>query len=101
MTEKQNAPTGTCEGNSEVIREQGHHTAAADAPVSAEQSLSELRARATGYAVLVEHPAGKYRRRLYLTLAAAERAKGRATARGQYAAVILVRLVPVTGGEFL
>lgn len=76
-------------------------TAPADKLVSSERNIDALRARAAGYAVLVENPAGKYRRRLFLTLASAQRAKDRATARGQYAAIILVRIVPVVGGEFL
>lgn len=49
----------------------------------------------TGYALAVETGAGRYRRRLFLTLAAAENAVSRARERGQYAEIILVRLVPV------
>lgn len=52
-------------------------------------------AAAAGYAVLVETGEGRYRRRLFLTLAAAERAVRRARERGQYAELILVRVVPV------
>lgn len=52
-------------------------------------------AAVTGYALAVETGAGRYRRRLFLTLAAAENAVARARARGQYAEVILVRVVPV------
>lgn len=49
------------------------------------------------FAVLVR---GKtVRRHLYLSLAAAERALNRAEAHGDEATMILVRLVPVVGGE--
>lgn len=48
-----------------------------------------------GYALAVETGNGRYRRRLFLTLAAAENAVERARDRGQYAEIILVRLVPV------
>lgn len=94
------APTGSggkLTGNTTTSQD----TAPGDKLVSAEHSIDALRARAAGYALLVENPAGKYRRRLFLTLASAQRAKDRATARGQYAAILLVRIVPVVGGEFL
>ncbi|MDZ4234794.1 MAG: hypothetical protein U1C73_13795 [Dietzia sp.] len=51
-------------------------------------------AAAAGYAVLVETGAGRYRRRLFLTLASAERAVERARDRGQYSWLVLVTLTP-------
>lgn len=51
-------------------------------------------AAAAGYAVLVETGEGRYRRRLFLTLASAERAVGRARDRGKYAYLVLVTLTP-------
>ena len=56
---------------------------------------AEALSAVTGYALAVETGAGRYRRRMFLTLAAAENAVARARARGQYAEVILVRVVPV------
>lgn len=100
MTEMPNAPAGL-NGGAQKVNTTNESSRTADNAVSAEHQLSELRARAAGYAVLVENPSGKYRRRLFLTLASAQRAKDRATARGQYAAILLVRIVPVVGGEFL
>lgn len=55
----------------------------------------DVLAAVTGYALAVETGNGRYRRRLFLTLAAAENAVARARARGQYAEVVLVRMVPV------
>lgn len=49
---------------------------------------------AAGYAVLVETGEGRYRRRLFLTLASAERAVNRARERGKYAYLVLVTLTP-------
>lgn len=49
---------------------------------------------AAGYAVLVETGEGRYRRRLFLTLASAERAVERARDRGKYAYLVLVTLTP-------
>ena len=51
-------------------------------------------AAAAGYAVLVETGEGRYRRRLFLTLASAERAVERARDRGKYAYLVLVTLTP-------
>lgn len=51
------------------------------------------------YVAVVEVAEGKYRRRTYLTLAAAQRAVERAEARGVAASVTLCELVPVVGGE--
>lgn len=49
------------------------------------------------YVAVVEIAEGKYRRRPYLTLAAAQRAVDRAEARGVTASVTLCELVPVRG----
>ncbi|MGI8445961.1 MAG: hypothetical protein ACR2MP_02000 [Streptosporangiaceae bacterium] len=49
------------------------------------------------YVALVEVADGKYRRRTYLTLAAAQRAMERAESRGVAASVTLCELVPVRG----
>lgn len=51
-----------------------------------------------GYAVLVRG-AKSERRHLYLTIAPAERVVRRARARGDLAELVLVRLVPVGGGQ--
>ena len=51
-------------------------------------------AAAAGYAVLVDTGEGRYRRRLFLTLASAERAVNRARDRGRYAYLVLVTLTP-------
>jgi hypothetical protein len=48
-----------------------------------------------GFAVVVETPDHKYRRRLYLSLSAAEKAAKRAEAAGYTAEVVLCRLEPV------
>lgn len=56
---------------------------------------ADPRAAVAGYALAVETGNGRYRRRLFLTLAAAENAVARARQRGQYAEIILVRIVPV------
>ena len=92
MSEKKNAPAEVDGGAHGDETAAAQYSGARHAPVS-----SELRNRAAGYAVLVEHPAGKYRRRLFLTLASAQRAKDRANERGQYAAIVLVQITPVTG----
>lgn len=55
----------------------------------------DVLAAVTGYALAVETGNGRYRRRLFLTLAAAQNAVNRARERGQYAEVVLVRVVPV------
>ena len=55
----------------------------------------QLRDAAAGYAVLVETGEGRYRRRLFLTLASAERAVNRARERGRYAYLVLVTVTPV------
>lgn len=74
--------------------ETGPHTnAAADHDYTRHQA--DALSAVTGYALAVETGAGRYRRRLFLTLAAAENAVARARARGQYAEVVLVRVVPV------
>ncbi len=52
-------------------------------------------ARADALVALVEDKHGRYRRRVFLTLASAERAVALARARGADAQVVLVRLTPV------
>lgn len=49
------------------------------------------------YVVVVRVDEGRYRRRTYMSLFSAEKAAGRARARGQGAEVALCRLAPVTG----
>lgn len=51
------------------------------------------------HAVVVETPAGRVNRRLFLSLHSAERALDRARERGHEATMLLVELVPVLGGE--
>ena len=70
-----------------------HNSTPADHDYTRHQA--EALSAVTGYALAVETGAGRYRRRLFLTLAAAENAVARARARGQYAEVVLVRVVPV------
>jgi hypothetical protein len=50
------------------------------------------------HVVVVETPAGKYRRRVYLSLDSAQRAADRAIMSGHPAHVVLCQLMPVTGG---
>ena len=45
--------------------------------------------------VVVRTPAGRYRRRVFLTLAAAERARDRAQDAGHDAEIVLCRLTPM------
>lgn len=52
---------------------------------------------AHAHAVLVSTPSGKYARRLFLSLHAADKAMQRARDRGQTAACVMVELVPVPG----
>lgn len=47
-----------------------------------------------GYAVVVHMRGGRYRRRLYFSLASAQRQAARARARGEHTHLALVRLVP-------
>ena len=58
---------------------------------------SNVPAERLAYVAVVEIAEGKYRRRPYLTLAAAQRAVERAEARGVTATVTLCELVPVRG----
>ena len=58
-----------------------------------------LFAATRGYCVLVSTTEGKYRRRLFLSLHAAEKAKKRAQARGCYAALVLAVIVPTGVAE--
>ena len=54
----------------------------------------DILAAAHTYCVLVESAHGKYRRRLYLSLSAAEKAVQRAKANGKYAALVLAVVTP-------
>lgn len=56
---------------------------------------AETTALARGLVVIVKTPAGHYRRRVFLSLAAAQRAAEAAANRGQVATVVLAELVPV------
>lgn len=58
---------------------------------------SEMIARADALVALVQDKRGRYRRRVFLTLASAERAVDHARARGVDAQVVLVQLVPIGG----
>lgn len=57
-------------------------------------------ALAEAFAVVVTTERGA-RRRLYLSLHSAQKAVQRAAGRGAHAELVLVRLVPVSGGEAL
>lgn len=54
----------------------------------------DILAAARGYCVIVSSDEGKYRRRVFLSLHAAERAVNRAKASGKYAAMVLAVIVP-------
>lgn len=82
MSANENAPAGNRGAST-------HPTTSHDTP-----DHDQVRAAATGYAVLVETGEGRYRRRLFLTLASAERAVNRARDRGKYAYLVLVTLTP-------
>lgn len=73
--------------------ETGPHENAATASKDTPDDRHVLAATA-GYAVLVETGEGRYRRRLFLTLASAERAVDRARDRGHYAHMVLCRIIP-------
>lgn len=83
MSAKRNAPA-----SNEGVP---NNPTATDSTRRDESSLAPV----AGYAMLLHTGHGRYRRRLFLTLAAAERAVERARDRGQYAELILVRVVPV------
>ena len=75
-----------------------HHETGPHTNAAADQSNpdpSAVLAAATGYCVIVESNHGKYRRRLYLSLSAAENAVARANANGKWAGLVLARVVPV------
>lgn len=84
MSAKNNAPAGN-EGAATGLVNHDQYS----------HDQADVRAAVTGYALAVETGSGRYRRRLFLTLSAAENAVRRARERGQYAEVILVRVVPV------
>lgn len=58
-----------------------------------------LLAAARGYCVIVTSAEGRYRRRLFLSLHAAEKAVQRAKGRGLYAAMVLAVIVPTGVAE--
>jgi hypothetical protein len=69
--------------------------------ISAEADRTTASVLVTGvHVVVVETPAGKYRRRVYFNLPGAQRAADRAIMAGHSAHVILCQLIPVTGGEW-
>lgn len=47
------------------------------------------------FAVVVNYPSGRHQRRVFMTIAAAEKAARRATERGHAVEVVLVHLEPV------
>jgi hypothetical protein len=68
-------------------------------------STADIAAACQAYAVLLLTPAGKYRRRVFLSLHSATAAVQRAQDKGQRAHLVLCRLVPVApdldlGGEW-
>ena len=87
MTTKRNAPASN-EGASAI------QTRTESTP-----SEAALFAAARGYCVIVSSNEGQYRRRLYLSLSAAEKAKERAQARGCYAAIVLAVIIPTGVAE--
>lgn len=50
---------------------------------------------AGAFCLVVTTPAGRYRRRVFLTVAAAEKAAVRATAAGHHAEIVLCRIDPI------
>ena len=69
-------------------------------PASLDQTIAA--ALVTGvHVVIVETPAGKYRRRVYLSLDSAQKAADRAIMAGHQSSLILCKLMPVMGGELL
>lgn len=60
---------------------------------------STMIARADALVALVQDKRGRYRRRVFLTLASAERAVAQARARGVDAQVVLVKLTPIGGDD--
>jgi hypothetical protein len=69
-----------------------HTTRSADVILS---RIAEIESAYQAYVVLVITPAGKYRRRVMLSLHGATAAVQRAQAKGQTAHLVLCRLVPV------
>ncbi|MET3718319.1 hypothetical protein [Arthrobacter sp. UYEF21] len=67
--------------------------------ITADTDKTTATALVTGvHVVVVETPAGKFRRRVYLSLDNAQKAADRASMAGHPACVILCQLMPVTGG---
>ncbi|MFH5822271.1 hypothetical protein [Georgenia sp. AZ-5] len=93
--ERESRPAGNGTATRNNIAGQATTTLAA-IPSTGEDSTAAEFFR-DSYAVLVR---GKtVRRHLYFNLPAAERAMKRAAAQGDRASMVLVRLVPITGGE--
>jgi hypothetical protein len=72
-------------------------TRPAEGPTTDTQSTAwtAIERATAAYAVLVTTPAGKYRRRVFLSLHSATAAIQRAQAKGQPAELVLGKLVPV------
>lgn len=88
-------------GRATEANESSTEQGAGSAPILPLATDSALIDRAEAIVVLVQDKAGRYRRRVFLTLASAERAVDQAAARGVDAQVVLCRLTPVEGGEVL
>lgn len=77
----------------------GHESKAAVNLANNSLSVTTASALVTGvHVVVVETPAGKYRRRVYLSLDSAQKAADRAIMAGHPSKVILCRLMPAMGG---
>lgn len=69
------------------------------ATLPADKGYATAAALLTGvHVVVVETPAGKYRRRVYFNLSSAQRAADRAVMAGHSVNVILCKLMPAAGG---
>lgn len=83
-----------------IHRQEDHPLATVLEPVD---TLDQIAHHVDGaFCLAVETKAGKYRRRVFLTAASAERAAGRAAERGENSVVYLCELKPlwrVVGGE--
>jgi hypothetical protein len=62
---------------------------------------SDIESACAAYVVLLLTPAGKYRRRVFLSLHSATAAVQRAQAKGQPVRLVLCRLVPLPASEDL
>lgn len=90
-------------GNGQPVAElAAHETPAKASTTPMVIDLADVREAVDGaLVVVVTTPAGRYRRRVYLSLRAAEAAVDRAERRGQVARIVLCSLLPVRviGGE--